>query len=136
MLTVRCFRCGTRFTLSLAALEEALAATADSRQKSYPVECIKCRQIIKVPVKELRRFRPRVAPAGTAGGETAPAEGAATEPGGEAALARRASAAEESAADEPAPAPEPEGEPPARPARPARSKRGAQKSSRPKAPRA
>jgi hypothetical protein len=38
---------------------QAVAEADEKKQKHYGVECIKCRKLIKVPVKQMRRFVPR-----------------------------------------------------------------------------
>jgi hypothetical protein len=49
------------FTLSRDALAAALEEVEQIRAKHYNVECPKCRRQVKVPVKDLRRYRPRQA---------------------------------------------------------------------------
>jgi hypothetical protein len=58
-MQVRCQRCGSMHTMSRAALEAAFAELEQAPAKHYNVECPKCRRQIKVPVKQLQRFRPR-----------------------------------------------------------------------------
>jgi DNA-directed RNA polymerase subunit RPC12/RpoP len=58
-MQVRCQRCGFMHTMSRAALETAFAELDENPAKHYNVECPKCRRQIKVPVKQLQRFRPR-----------------------------------------------------------------------------
>jgi hypothetical protein len=47
------------FTLSREAVAAALEEVEQSRARHYDVDCPKCRRQIKVPVKNIRRFRPR-----------------------------------------------------------------------------
>ena len=58
-MQVRCQRCGFMQTMSRAALESALAELEQTPAEHYNVECAKCRRQIKVPAKQLQRFRPR-----------------------------------------------------------------------------
>lgn len=60
-MQIRCQRCGSMFTLSRDALAAALEEVEQTRAKHYNVECPKCRRQVKVPVKDLRRYRPRQA---------------------------------------------------------------------------
>ncbi len=58
-MQVRCYRCGTSFELGPAAMQAAVAAAAEKHARIHVVECPKCRQAIKVPVDQIRRFVPR-----------------------------------------------------------------------------
>ena len=58
-MQVRCQRCGYMFTLSREAVTAALQEVEQTQAKHYAVECPKCRHQIKVPTKNLQRFRPR-----------------------------------------------------------------------------
>ena len=57
-MQVRCQRCGFMLTLSHAALVAALEDLDQTQAKHYNVECSKCRRQIKVPAKDIKRFRP------------------------------------------------------------------------------
>ena len=61
---VRCTYCSQSFNLNREYIAQALAEAAEARQKYVGVECINCRKLIKVPVKQMRRFAPRPEPAG------------------------------------------------------------------------
>ena len=60
-MQVRCQRCSFMFTLSHGALATALEEVERTQAKHYNVECPKCRRQVKVPAKNLQRFRPRQA---------------------------------------------------------------------------
>ncbi len=57
-MQVRCYRCGTSFEFGRPAMEAAVAAAEQSHAKVYVVECVHCRQAIKVPIAQIRRFLP------------------------------------------------------------------------------
>ncbi len=58
-MQVRCQRCGYMFTLSREAVAAALEEAERTQAKHYNVNCPKCRHQIKVPIKDMQRFRPR-----------------------------------------------------------------------------
>jgi uncharacterized protein with PIN domain len=58
-MQVRCQRCSYMFTLSREAVAAALEEAEQSEARHYTVDCPKCRHQIKVPVKNMQRFRPR-----------------------------------------------------------------------------
>ena len=58
-MQVRCQRCGFMFTLGRDAMQAALKELEGAKVRHYNVECPKCRRQVKVPVREMRRFRPR-----------------------------------------------------------------------------
>ncbi len=58
-MNVRCTYCRNSFNLSRDFIVSAVAEAEEKRQKHVNVECIKCRKIIKVPVKQMKRFLPR-----------------------------------------------------------------------------
>ncbi len=58
-MNVRCTYCRNSFNLSRDFIVSAVAEAEEKRQKHVNVECIKCRKIIKVPVKQMKRFIPR-----------------------------------------------------------------------------
>lgn len=53
---IRCSYCNQSFNLSREFVVEALSETQEKGQKYYGVECINCRKLIKVPVKQLQHF--------------------------------------------------------------------------------
>ena len=57
-MQARCQRCGYMFTLSREAVTAALEEVKESQAKHYNVECPKCRRLVKIPVKNLRRGQP------------------------------------------------------------------------------
>lgn len=59
MMQIRCQRCGYMFTLSRQAVATALETAEQTQAKHYNVDCPKCRRQIKVPIKDMLRFRPR-----------------------------------------------------------------------------
>jgi hypothetical protein len=52
MIHVTCFKCGWRFTLDEEAIAESLAEAKTSPARHYVVECPRCRQANKVPLKK------------------------------------------------------------------------------------
>ena len=58
-MNVRCPYCRTSFNLSRELVVQAVAEAQEKKQKHYGVECIKCRKLIKVSVKQMQRFIPR-----------------------------------------------------------------------------
>jgi len=58
MMQVRCQRCGWVFTLSRDAIGFAVAEAQASQAEHYQEPCPKCRNVIKIQVKELRKRLP------------------------------------------------------------------------------
>lgn len=58
-MNVRCQFCRASFNLGREIVAQAVAEADEKKQKHYGVECIKCRKVIKVSVKHMRRFVPR-----------------------------------------------------------------------------
>ena len=58
-MNVRCPFCRASFNLSRDFVVQAVAEATEKKLKHYGVECIKCRKLIKVPVKQMRRHVPR-----------------------------------------------------------------------------
>ena len=58
-MNVRCSYCSNSFNLSRDFVTQAVAEAVEKRQKHVGVECIKCRKMIKVPTKQMKRFVPR-----------------------------------------------------------------------------
>lgn len=56
---VRCSYCRHAFNLGREYLVEAVAEAAEKRQKYHAIECPNCRKLIKIPIKQMRRFVPR-----------------------------------------------------------------------------
>lgn len=54
MINVTCFKCGWRFTVDEEVLAENLAE-AEAPPRHYVVECPRCRQANKVPIRRGRR---------------------------------------------------------------------------------
>jgi hypothetical protein len=73
-MQVRCYRCGTSFEFGRPAMEAAVASAGTSHAKIFVVECVKCRQAIKVPMAQIRRLLPQHAPAQDAPAGAPPAE--------------------------------------------------------------
>ncbi len=61
-MQIRCYRCGTSFELGRAAMEQAVEEAEKEGHKAYVVECVRCRQAIKVPIAQIRRGLPPKAP--------------------------------------------------------------------------
>lgn len=59
-MNVRCPYCRNSFNLGRDIVAQGVAEADEKRQKYYVVECMKCRKAIKVSVKQMRRFVPRV----------------------------------------------------------------------------
>jgi hypothetical protein len=58
VLNVKCFRCGKSFALDGAAAASWLEEHKEERPKHYPAQCHFCRRVIKVSVKQIRRYLP------------------------------------------------------------------------------
>ena len=58
MMQVRCQRCGWVFTMSRDAIGIAVAEAEASRADYYQEHCPKCRNVVKIQVKDLRRRLP------------------------------------------------------------------------------
>jgi hypothetical protein len=58
MMQVRCQRCGWTFTLSRDAIGLAVAEAQAAGADYYQEDCPKCRHVVKIQVKELRRRLP------------------------------------------------------------------------------
>ena len=56
-MQVRCQRCGYKFTLSRQAVATAAEEIEQTQAKHYNVECPKCRRQIKVPARDVQRYR-------------------------------------------------------------------------------
>lgn len=52
----RCYRCGWSFSLGREAVEMAVAQAG--KEKVYALPCPRCRQINKIPIKQLRNNLP------------------------------------------------------------------------------
>ena len=61
-MQVRCQRCGTMLTLSRETIAAAQEEAEQTQARHYAVNCPKCRHQIKVPIKDIERFRPRESP--------------------------------------------------------------------------
>lgn len=58
-MNTRCYRCGWNFSMSREAIEMAVANAAhDPKQRVHVEHCPKCRQVIKIPIQQLRRALP------------------------------------------------------------------------------
>ena len=55
---IRCTNCRHAFNLSRDYIVQALEESSDTKLKYHAVECINCRKMIKVPLKQLRRYAP------------------------------------------------------------------------------
>ena len=60
-MNVRCSYCGHSFNLSRDFVIASVAEAQEKKQKHVALECINCRKVIKVPVKQMQRFVPRPA---------------------------------------------------------------------------
>lgn len=58
MMQVRCQRCGWVFTMSRDAIGLAVAEAEAAHAEHFQEHCPKCRNVIKIQVKELRRRLP------------------------------------------------------------------------------
>ncbi|GJM41213.1 MAG: hypothetical protein DHS20C20_14950 [Ardenticatenaceae bacterium] len=58
-MNVRCNYCRQSFNLSRDYIANALANSADKKQKYETVECINCRKMIKVPFAQMKRYAPQ-----------------------------------------------------------------------------
>jgi hypothetical protein len=57
-MNVRCVRCGSNLSLGREAVEAAVTAAAATGDKLYVTACPRCRQAIKIPIKQLRLSLP------------------------------------------------------------------------------
>ena len=57
-MNIRCNYCRQSFNLGKDYLVDAVAKATESRQKYHTLECINCRKMIKVPLKQMKRFVP------------------------------------------------------------------------------
>lgn len=55
---VRCPYCSHSFNLSRDYVAMAVAEAEEAKQKHHGVECINCRKLIKVPLKQMKRNLP------------------------------------------------------------------------------
>lgn len=62
-MQARCQRCGWSLNLGRDFLAAAVAEADEKNLKYYQIECGKCRHNIKLPMKQIRRFAPKPAPA-------------------------------------------------------------------------
>ena len=58
MLNTKCFHCGRSFALDTDVAAAWLQEHKDEHPKHYPAQCHFCRRVIKVPIKQLRRYLP------------------------------------------------------------------------------
>jgi hypothetical protein len=59
-MQVRCYKCRWSFRLHPDTIATILEEVKESGASHYVISCPQCRNTIKVPVKQLRRFhRPR-----------------------------------------------------------------------------
>jgi hypothetical protein len=58
MMQVRCQRCGWVFTLSRDAIGLGVAEAEAARAEHHQEPCPKCRHVVKIQVKELRKRLP------------------------------------------------------------------------------
>ena len=59
-MNVRCNYCRQSFNLSRDYLVDALSKATENKAKYHTVECINCRKMIKVPLKQMKRYAPTV----------------------------------------------------------------------------
>jgi len=59
---IRCSYCRHSFNLGRDYIAEAIATTAEKRQKYHGLECPNCRKQIKIPIKQMLHFAPRQEP--------------------------------------------------------------------------
>lgn len=83
-MQIRCYRCGTSFEFGRPAMEAAAASAEETHAKIWVVECVHCRQAIKVPIGQIRRWLPHRAPAQEPSPDAPPAETQEEPPAGEA----------------------------------------------------
>ena len=59
-MQVRCSYCRHSFNLSRDYMAMAVGEATEKRQKYHAVECINCRKLIKVPIKQMKRYVPEI----------------------------------------------------------------------------
>jgi DNA-directed RNA polymerase subunit RPC12/RpoP len=57
---VRCTYCRHSFNLSRDYLVNAVSEATEKRQKYHGIECPNCRKLIKIPLRQMKHFVPRV----------------------------------------------------------------------------
>jgi len=61
-MNVRCTYCRHSFNLSRDYIADAVSEADEKRQSYHGLECPNCRKLIRVPIKQMRRFAPRKKP--------------------------------------------------------------------------
>ncbi len=63
MINIKCFYCGKSFPVNPDAISTWLEAHQQEQPKTYPAQCLFCRRVIKVPLKQIERSLPKTAEA-------------------------------------------------------------------------
>ena len=58
-MNIHCPYCRYSFTLNRDYIIQALATETEKKHKFHAVECSKCRKVVKIPLKQMRRYAPR-----------------------------------------------------------------------------
>ena len=58
-MNVRCSYCRNSFNLTRDFMVEAILEAQEKRQKYYGLECPNCRKLVKVPLKQMKRYVPK-----------------------------------------------------------------------------
>jgi len=58
-MNVRCSYCRQTFNLNRDFIAQAVAEATEKQHKYVGIECINCRKLIKVPLKQMKRYAPR-----------------------------------------------------------------------------
>ena len=58
-MNVRCNYCRHSFNLSRDYMVQAVAEAEEKKHKHDAIECPKCRKMIKVPMKQMKRYVPK-----------------------------------------------------------------------------
>ena len=59
-MNIRCNYCGSSFNISRDYLIQVVAEAKEKKQKYHAFECVSCRKLVKVPVKQMQRFVPKI----------------------------------------------------------------------------
>lgn len=62
-MNIRCTYCSHTFNLGRDYLVASYNEAVEKKQKYHAAECINCRKLIRVPLKQMKRYVPKEKPA-------------------------------------------------------------------------